>query len=223
MDTDIFIAAVLDRSGSMGMIWPATVEAFDGFVAEQAKVGKGWISLTHFDDEIKTPHRAWGLADMPKLKDMKKIYPRGSTAMYDAIGEALGDADKWLHENAWFTGTKLCMIQTDGHENASRKWSQKAIFKLIREHEANGWTFVYLGANQDAWAVAQSMGISTHDSTLTYDHTAAGTAGSYAAMTASTTSLRSGGGFTNLNPQQSVFTPGPNPTIVDDDEDKDDE
>ena len=33
------------------------------------------------------------------------------------------------------------------------------IFDLIKEKEASGWAFIYLGANQDAWEVAGSIGI----------------------------------------------------------------
>ena len=33
------------------------------------------------------------------------------------------------------------------------------MFDLITEAEDSGWQFVFLGANQDSWSVAQNMGI----------------------------------------------------------------
>ena len=38
------------------------------------------------------------------------------------------------------------------------------IFKLISEKEKEGWSFVYLGANQDSWEVVESIGIPTQKS-----------------------------------------------------------
>jgi hypothetical protein len=57
-------------------------------------------------------------------------------------------------------GKVLAVISTDGIENASRHVSPEALQDLIREREADGWTFIYLGANQDAWAVGTSYGLS---------------------------------------------------------------
>ena len=53
----------------------------------------------------------------------------------------------------------IVVILTDGMENASRKWTARQVFDLITEAEDSGWQFVFLGANQDSWSVAQNMGI----------------------------------------------------------------
>lgn len=57
-------------------------------------------------------------------------------------------------------GKVLCVILTDGLENASREFSPSALAELIRDRENNGWSFIYLGANQDAWATGQGTGFS---------------------------------------------------------------
>ena len=64
------------------------------------------------------------------------------------------------------------VIFTDGEENASTEWTLDGIRKKIEEKQGDGWAFVYLGANQDAWQVGSSMGvaasnISTYDPTKT--------------------------------------------------------
>ena len=38
-------------------------------------------------------------------------------------------------------------------------YSRREIIDLIQEKEKEGWVFMYLGANQEAWEVAESMGI----------------------------------------------------------------
>lgn len=195
--TDIFIAAIIDRSGSMDPIWPATVEALDSFLTEQKTVGAGWISLTAFDDVVETPYRAWGLQDLPPFKTMT-IKPRGMTALLDAIGAALADADRWLADNPWFTGNKLCLILTDGYENASKTETNASIARKIREHEAQGWTFTYLGANQDAWAVAQSLGMTNQSAVANYAASSGAVKRVVGKMSSSTASLRTGRGYTQL-------------------------
>ena len=54
----------------------------------------------------------------------------------------------------------ITVIMTDGEENSSREWTLQAIRELIRSKEAAGnWTFVFLGANLDAFAQGTSLGV----------------------------------------------------------------
>ena len=57
-------------------------------------------------------------------------------------------------------GTVLAVIVTDGLENASRETSQQTLAKIVSENEANGFTFIFLGANIDAWAQGSALGFS---------------------------------------------------------------
>jgi hypothetical protein len=55
----------------------------------------------------------------------------------------------------------LFVIMTDGQENSSREFGQRAVFDMINERRDNaGYEFIYLGANQDAYAASQGIGIS---------------------------------------------------------------
>ena len=60
----------------------------------------------------------------------------------------------------------LVTIVTDGYENSSVHWSGPQIKSLVEELRHEGWTFAYIGANQDVEAVAGSMGIRN---TLSFD------------------------------------------------------
>jgi len=54
----------------------------------------------------------------------------------------------------------LAVVVTDGLENSSREVDPQTLAKSIAERERDGWTFIYLGANQDAWAVGEQTGFS---------------------------------------------------------------
>jgi len=57
-------------------------------------------------------------------------------------------------------GSVIVGIVTDGMENASREWTHPAIKALITQQtEQYDWTFLYMGANQDAIEVGMSMGV----------------------------------------------------------------
>jgi hypothetical protein len=57
-------------------------------------------------------------------------------------------------------GKVLAVITTDGLENRSREVSVEQLQDMIEAREADGWTFIFLGAKQDAWATGTSYGLS---------------------------------------------------------------
>jgi hypothetical protein len=57
-------------------------------------------------------------------------------------------------------GKVLAVIVTDGLENSSREVDPQTLARSIAQHEQDGWTFIYMGANQDAWAVGEQTGLS---------------------------------------------------------------
>ena len=54
----------------------------------------------------------------------------------------------------------LFVITTDGLENASHRYSGAEIRKMVaHEQQKYGWQFLFLGANIDAFAAAENIGI----------------------------------------------------------------
>ena len=53
----------------------------------------------------------------------------------------------------------IMLIITDGLENASREFTKDSVKELIKKKEAEGWTFSFLGANIDSYAVGGSVGV----------------------------------------------------------------
>lgn len=74
-------------------------------------------------------------------------------------------------------GKVLAVIVTDGLENASREVDPKTLATAIAQRERDGWTFIYMGANQDAWAVGQRTGLSggVSGQSVSFQSTARGT------------------------------------------------
>jgi hypothetical protein len=161
------ITMVLDRSGSMQSIKDDTIGGFDAFISEQRRVpGRCTVSMVQFDNVYEEVYTGRDLADVPSLT----LVPRGSTAMLDAIGRAVSATGARLAampEDAR-PGTVIVGIMTDGLENASREFTYAMVKAMIEQQEhVYGWTFMYMGANQDAIEVGASLGVA-RDRSLTY-------------------------------------------------------
>lgn len=191
--TDITI--VLDRSGSMQSVATDTIGGFNKFLADQqAAPGTAAITLNQFDDKYERIIDAKPIAEAKPL-DGTTFVPRGSTALLDAIGKSIEDTGKRLEgtpENDR-PSKVVCVIITDGHENASHRFSRQQIDAMIREQRDKWqWEFVFLGANQDAIATAASMGIPAA-AAMSYAGNAAGTTAAYASVSRAMSMMRSGG------------------------------
>lgn len=166
-DTLTHIEFLLDRSGSMQSIKTDVEGGYDAFISEQRKTpGDCTVSLSQFDDRFDVVYTDVRLEDVPPLA----LQPRGSTAMLDAIGRSVTDLGARLATlpEERRPGTVLVAIMTDGMENASREWTYEAVHALISQQEQTyGWTFLYMGADQDAIEVGARMGIAKERS-LTY-------------------------------------------------------
>lgn len=161
------ITMVLDRSGSMQSIKDDTIGGFDAFISEQRRLpGRCTVSLVQFDNLYEEVYTGRDLADVPSLT----LLPRGSTAMLDAIGRAVNATGARLAAmpEGRRPGTVIVGIMTDGLENASREFTYPMVKELIEQQEqVYGWTFMYMGANQDAIEVGASLGVA-RDRSLTY-------------------------------------------------------
>lgn len=141
---------LLDRSGSMESCLDDTIGGYNSLVREQAPFG-GTMTLIQFDHEYQVTYENQPIGEVVPLT--RETYsPRGSTALLDALGRA-------IKECKGGEAPPTFIILTDGYENASKTYTKAHIKDLIEERQKDGWQFVYLGANQDAFAEAGSIGI----------------------------------------------------------------
>lgn len=149
------IVFILDESGSMGTMGLEPVQAVNKFINDQkAAMGDdgATFSLWKFNSTVVK------LIDDVPLKDVEEFsdfQPKDMTSLYDAIGHAIDTKKK----KSSFDNV-VCIILTDGLENSSTKYSAANIRGMIKDMEDNhNWKFVYLGANQDAFAIGGTMGV----------------------------------------------------------------
>ncbi len=158
------IAFVLDRSGSMASCQDAAIEGFNRFLKEQQRLeGLAKLTLVLFDDEYLVPMNALPVAEVVPL-DRETYVTRGSTALLDAIGRTVDELGTRLaalpeHDRP---AQVMVAILTDGEENSSQTYTWPQIASVIkRQTEQYKWTFLFLGANQDAIATAARMNIAS--------------------------------------------------------------
>ena len=168
---------ILDRSGSMSGLEKDTIGGFNAMIEKQKKEeGEALVSTVLFDNESEVIHDR---VDLQKLAPMNEdtYYVRGSTALLDAVGHAIGhigNVHKYAREEDRPEKT-LFVITTDGMENASRDYTYPQLKAMIqRQKEKYGWEFIFLGANIDAAKEAARFGIS-REYTADYHADARGT------------------------------------------------
>lgn len=172
---------ILDRSGSMESIRKDMIGGFNAFLREQKKNPTDCkVSFYQFDaqygDILETCYERRNLPDVPDLTT-ETFVPRGGTPLYDAVAQVIRKVTERIKdsENNERPERVLVVIITDGEENSSREWKGSQVKQMIEnQQEKCGWEFVYLGANQDAWANSEALGVKA-SSTLGYVATAAGT------------------------------------------------
>ena len=162
--TQIYNLVVLDKSGSMGRIRQAAMEGFNETLAgikkaqqKYAETQQHYISLVTFcscsRDAVydKVP-----VAEAEPLT-LNQYVPCCCTPLYDAMGFALTSLRE--HVKDINDVAVVVTIITDGMENASREYDRNSIRALVDSLKSEGWSFTFMGANQNSSEVAQSLAI----------------------------------------------------------------
>ncbi len=153
---------ILDRSGSMQGLEKDTIGGFNSMIENQKTLeGKCYVSTVLFDFETDVIHDRVDLSKVKKMTE-KEYFVRGCTALLDAVGGSIhhiGNIHKYARKEDVPEKT-IFVITTDGMENASKYYDANTVRKMIeRKKEKYGWEFLFLGANIDAAATAESIGI----------------------------------------------------------------
>jgi Mg-chelatase subunit ChlD len=153
---------VIDQSGSMSGLEDDTIGGFNSMLEKQRNEdGVCHISTVFFDNSSDVIHNRRNISTVEPLT-RKDYTPGGSTALLDALGDAINHtvkvqkmlADDERADNVIF------VIITDGEENSSTRFSARKVKQMIsHEQEKYGWEFIFLGANIDAVKTAGHYGI----------------------------------------------------------------
>lgn len=179
---------LIDQSGSMNGTRQSTVDGINEYINNlKEDGGKYKVSLTMFDSGVQNELRLdkpWNdlyIDDVPELK-LEDYNPAGGTPLQDAFCTTLNEIKDRKDMKYLF------VVLTDGHENSSKEYKAEDMKNLKAKLEAKeNWTFVYLGANQDAFSVSSTYGF-TPSNTSNFNVTAKGTGMVFANLSAATRS-----------------------------------
>ena len=172
--TQVFNVVILDRSGSMETIRKAAIDGFNETLAgirkaqeKYADTQDHYVTLVTFCSCStqyvfdKTP-----IADTHPLTE-NDYQPCCCTPLFDAMGITLTAMRKHVKEIE--DSVVVVTIITDGMENASHEYNGKTIKELVERLRGEGWTFTYMGANQDSVEVAMKLSI-RNSRNFSYSH-----------------------------------------------------
>lgn len=185
---------ILDRSGSMSGLERDTIGGFNAMIDKQKKAGgEALVSTVLFDNVSEVIHDRADVRTVAPLSD-REYFVRGCTALLDAVGGAIhhiGNVHKYARPEDVPEHT-LFVITTDGMENASHRYAAEQVKQMIeRQKSKYGWEFLFLGANIDAVATAESFGIGA-DRAANFHNDAQGTQLNYDVMSDAICAMRCG-------------------------------
>lgn len=180
--TDITI--LLDRSGSILDCLEAMQDSLNEYLSGlKEQDGDVRVSAYQFDALYDANYKPTIYVDclfterpVKELSSRITIEPRGWTPLLDAMGRVITNTGARLASKPEDERPErvLFVTITDGLENTSQEFTRKSIKSMItHQTDKYNWNFVYLGANQDAFSVAEGLGISI-GSTMTYNTSKAG-------------------------------------------------
>lgn len=152
---------IVDRSGSMGGMELDTIGGVNSVLQKNVEAeGDAVVSVVLFDHETEV------LVDRKPIDKVKPLsesdyWVRGCTALLDALGGSIKFIDRvhrYLPADAK-PGKTIFVVTTDGFENASKEFTYGQVKRLIETKQGEGWEFLFLGANIDAVAEAERLGI----------------------------------------------------------------
>lgn len=161
---NIYNLIILDESGSMSSVYDSTLVAVNEAVSgirknqEDFPEQRHYVSIVTFEGVgVSGVKMRRDRVPVKEIKDFTQedYCPGGCTPLFDAIGWSLNDLERKAGGNARVFATVI----TDGYENSSEEYSGGIVRKLIERLRGKGWTFAYIGANQDAVEAAADMNI----------------------------------------------------------------
>ena len=183
---------ILDRSGSMAGLEADTIGGCNAMIEKHKREpGPALVSTVLFSNESEVIHDRLPLDRVPPMTE-REYFPRGCTALLDAVGGAIhhiGNVQKYARREDGPERT-LFVITTDGMENASRRYDSETVKKMIeRQKEKYGWEFLFLGANIDAVETAKHFGIGA-DRAVNYHSDHKGTQLNYEVLSEAVSAVR---------------------------------
>ena len=176
------LVLVLDKSGSMYGLEKDTIGGYNSMIDKEKDLDVDTkVTTVLFNNNIDVVTDRADINSIAKMTD-KDYRVGGTTALLDAVGSTIAK----VSDTPGITDKDhkvVFVIITDGLENASKEYSKATIQNMISDKKAQGWDFVFLGANIDAASEAKDIGIDA-DHAVKYRNTSAGVQQNFAAIAA---------------------------------------
>lgn len=199
----IEVVCILDRSGSMNRIIDDCIGGINTFLEKQRSIETGEVKLTLalFDDQYELVYNNKRLKEVPPIT--REIYsPRGMTALHDAVCKTIDTVGSRLCKTpeARRPEKVIVVVVTDGEENYSREHTLDDVFnKITHQTEKYSWEFLFLAANQDAFARGTSLGFKGN-AVLNFSYCGAGGQAAYTTISNYVSTTRSVDNISNFVP-----------------------
>lgn len=158
------LVMIVDRSGSMEDMHNEVHTGCNAYIQQciQDNTTSGTFTtvfFTCFDHSVDLLHNAVPLDALPPIT-VDDVEPRGSTALFDAIGCTLRVVETHLQTLPYVPKVTV-FILTDGEDNGSMVWTKSTVARQIKrlEQPTHGWEFYFAAANQDAMQVGPLIGM----------------------------------------------------------------
>ena len=167
---NVHASFLIDRSGSMSGVVGDVIGGYNQFVENQRNIqttGECAFTAVQFDSDepFKVMHDGTPIGSVPAMTSFD-YQPRGLTPLFDALGNLIKTIEKRIATSI-VPEDQIVVVFTDGMENASNEWTREAVFKLVTEKENEGWTFNFMGANQDSYETGRGLGFK-HENTSNF-------------------------------------------------------
>lgn len=168
----LFVSLLLDETGSMESIKEPTLRAYNQYLdglREMQTEAEILFSLVTFNSSrtqvrvISEPVRS-----VAPLSN-QEYQPDAMTPLIDAAVKIIRATDEAVAVRDEETDV-VVVIQTDGLENCSVEFDAAHLAQMVKEKQAAGWQFVFLGAGLDAFEAATQAGFDMpRERVMSYD------------------------------------------------------
>lgn len=149
------IYMILDKSGSMVNMVEGVLSGFEEYIiGAKRDIPDALFSLTLFDSDLIDIQPSQPIADIVPLT-RETFVPGAWTPLYDAIGKVLTRAKA----DAAADDRVIIVVFTDGQENWSKVYTRDRIFNEVEWRKADGWAFMFFGANIDSYSASARIGV----------------------------------------------------------------
>ena len=151
---------IVDKSGSMMGKEEDTIGGINSILHahKEKNKGKEYVTLVLFDNNYEVLYDRKILTQTEDITD-SEYQIGGTTALLDAMGKTITNLDKAQKNKDTKADKVVVVIITDGHENSSKEYNLDQLKKSIEKHTADGWEFIYLGADLESMDEAGDIGI----------------------------------------------------------------